>query len=172
MGPFTGPWNGRAGVEGPVRQDGTTFWPGESGEFGSRAGWSFTFGADQVADARGERDVVKVGKVEDGNSGAMNTRVCQLFTQGVNLFKVIIKGRHVELALRGDGLGKRAIGESHNDSEPGLSRKILEIGFGKGVVTIRSRSWHVIHASVKLVEGAKFFAVFSFGADPVGIAGV
>ena len=68
MGPFTGSWNGRAGIEGLVRQDGTTFWAGESGEFGSRTGRSFTFGADEVADARGERDILKVGKVENRDS--------------------------------------------------------------------------------------------------------
>ena len=106
MGPFTGSWNGKAGVEGPVWQDSTTFWPGESGEFGSRARRSFTFGADEVADARGERHSLKVGKVEDSDSGAMNTRVCQLFPQGVDFSEVIIKGCHVKLALRGDGFGK------------------------------------------------------------------
>jgi hypothetical protein len=68
MGPFTGSWNGRAGVERLVRQDGTTFWAGESGEFGRRTGRCSTFGADEVADARGEWDIFKVGKVENRDS--------------------------------------------------------------------------------------------------------
>ena len=172
VGPFAGSGDGVAGGEGSTGQGGAALRAGESGEFGRRAGEFFPLGADKVADAGGEGNLFEVGEMDEGDAGAVEFFGGEFSPDGIDEVEIVVEGGDVELTLGGEGAGEGAIGEADDDGEAGLVREILEIIVGERVGWGGGRCGHVVHAGVEFIDGAEFGAVFGFGANAVGVAGV